>query len=440
MNNSEIPLRVHFVGCGGIGMSGLAQHLHGLGHIVSGSDRIANDRTDALAAMGIQIHIGHSAENIANAQLVVRTSAVSPDNEEIVAANARGIPTMLREQLLGIIFDSFDTRIAVCGTHGKTTVTAMLHEALSAAGVDHAAFIGGVYRGNNYFAGKGAVVAEACEYNRSFLYLHPTHCVCLNAEFDHPDCYKNTEDVRNSFARFFANTEPNGCVVLPSELKSCFAHRNRLLYDKEFVAHNVTVSDGKPSFEAISAEGQCYRVNLNVVGVHNVDNALAVFGTVKALRLPLSAAVCGLETFAGVERRWTPLHVDGISATVLDYAHHPTEIACSVAAAKSIAKGRVLCLFQPHTYTRTKAFWTEFAECFRKADAVAYLPIYSAREKPIVGVNSYLLAQSAAERGINACFLPDFASAKQWIFGNAAPDDVLLILGAGNINLIASEL
>ena len=414
-------------------MSGLAQHLHNLGYMVTGSDREENDRTSALKKLGIEVTVGHDACNVGNAQLVVRTSAVHDDNVEVTEATGRNIPVVLREQLLGAVFNSFDTRIAVCGTHGKTTVTAMIHEILTRAGVSHTALIGGVYQGNNYFFGNKVVVAEACEFNRSFYNLYPTVCVCLNAEYDHPDCYESQQDVRKAFAHFMNNVDEDGVVVLPHELKSLCPRRKHICYDREFHASNVTLTCGKPSFDA-TWSGETHRFELGVVGAHNVDNALAAMAVAQLLNVPPRAIEEGLRSFGGVDRRWTERSVEGIGKVVIDYAHHPTEIACSVATAKSIAEcGKVLCVFQPHTYSRTRAFFDEFVTCFDKASAVAYLPIYSAREKPISGVNSYLLAERASEMGINACFLPDFETARQWIQGNAKPNDVVLILGAGNI-------
>ena len=439
MKLEEIPHRVHFVGCGGIGMSGLMQHLQKLGYEVSGSDRVQSERTDALRNLGIKVHIGHNADNVDGAELVVRTSAVPLDNPEVERALSCGIPVALREEVLGGIFNSFETRIAVCGTHGKTTVTAMLHQLLTEAKVDHTAFIGGVYRGNNYFFGNKVVAAEACEFNRSFFCLRPTVCVCLNAELDHPDCYKDFDDVKRAFARFCNSVGKSGYVVLPSELKGLFPHRNKILFDKAFSAENISAIDGCCKFNVSTPQG-AQQVQLSVPGEHNVRNALAVLAVADLLNIPPQTAVSALKDFNGVDRRWTERIVDGIGKTVLDYAHHPTEIACSVATARSMTKGRVLCVFQPHTYSRTRAFWAEFAECFRQADAVAYLPVYSAREKPIAGVNSYLLAQSAAERGLNACFQPDFASVRQWIFGNCGADDTLLILGAGDVDKLADIL
>lgn len=439
MKIQEIPHRVHFVGIGGVGMSGLAQHLHHLGYEVSGSDRAQNDRTDALAQLGVKIHIGHRAENISNAQMIVRTSAVHLDNVEVAEANRLHIPVVLREQLLGAIFNSFSTRIAVCGTHGKTTVTAMIHEILSHCNVSHTAFIGGVYHGNNYFFGDGVVVAEACEFNRSFYNLNPTVTVCLNAEHDHPDCYVDVADVQQAFAHFMLNTDVDGYVVLPYALRKLCCERKCVYFDRHFNVSNLVFNDGKACFDVELPNEGNVPFHLGVVGAHNVNNALAALAIADILRLPFQSASKALHSFCGVERRWTEYKIHGLNV-VCDYAHHPTELACSVATAKSIAKGKVVCIFQPHTYSRTKAFFEQFANCFEGVDNVVYLPIYSAREMPIDEINSQRLARIARQKGINAQYMTDFTSVAQWVTNNLSQDDLLLILGAGDIYQLADML
>lgn len=435
MKTSEIPYRVHFVGIGGVGMSALAQHLHNMGHIVTGSDRTPNERTQYLQNTGITVHIGHSKDNLGSAKMVVRTSAVHSDNPEITEAIKRNTPIVLREELLGAVFNEYPVRIAVCGTHGKTTVTAMIHHVLKSVNVEHTAFIGGLYEGNNYYYGKNVAVAEACEYNRSFLNLRPTVTVCLNAEFDHPDCYKNLADVRKAFRQFTLNTDTQGVVVLHNSL-SGLCKRRRCVYFGDN-AFDIQLHGGKPSF-SVSQNGMTASVSLNVAGVHNVNNALAVIAAASELGIPLTQTLNALSTFGGVDRRFTVCGV--FNNIICDYAHHPTEIACSVSTAKSVTQGKVYCVFQPHTYSRTKALFSEFVTCFSQADEVAYLPVYSARELPVAGADSQSLAKKAVNQGINAVFLPDFQSAKLWAEKRVTPHDVLLILGAGDVAELAPML
>ena len=418
-------------------MSALAQFLFTQGHIVTGSDRSSNEQTQMLAKMGIRIYIGHNAYNVRDAQLVVHTSAVHSDNAELIEAEKHNVPIVLREQLLGAVFNSFTTRIAVCGTHGKTTVTAMIHQILSGCDVSHTAIIGGLYHGNNFYFGKDVVVAEACEYNRSFLNLNPTITVCTNAEFDHPDCYKNEASVRRAFKRFIENTDPNGTVVIPKKLEKLVPRKIKRICFDEALLGDVSMRNGKPTFKARFNDKQ-FDVRLNVIGRHNVDNALATIAVGVALKLPVATVAGSLENFDGVERRWTKVNCD--FNCVCDYAHHPTEIACSVASAHSIAKGRVICVFQPHTYSRTKAFFRQFVTCFRQADMVAYLPIYSAREKPERNVTSQRLTKLAQMYGLNAVYCPDFKSAAVFLRQNVLQDDVALILGAGDVVSLAKLL
>ncbi|MCX4286141.1 MAG: UDP-N-acetylmuramate--L-alanine ligase [Clostridia bacterium] len=436
MKMQDIPRRVHFVGVGGIGMSALAQYLHNSGYKVTGSDKIKSDRTEALVKEGVSVFIGHSEQNVGDAELVVRTSAVHDDNAEVKRALKENVPVVLREQLLGAIFNGFKTRIAVCGTHGKTTVTAMIHQILETCGVSHTALIGGVYHGNNYYFGKDVIVAEACEFNRSFLNLNPSVCVCVNAEYDHPDCYRNEQDVLNAFERFINNTDKDGYVVLPQHLEFLKTDKTRVFYDCDALG-DLRLEMGKPVFSVKTRNSKTYPLRLKVLGVHNACNALAAFAVADVLNLPVNKAIEALSEFDGVDRRWT--ESDGVCKIVRDYAHHPTEIECSLAAAKSVADGKVICLFQPHTYSRTQAFFDRFATCFRQADTVIYLPVYSARETPIDGINSFALAKRARELGVNAMYADSFDQAKNIALGIVRKNDLLLVVGAGDIVGIADS-
>ena len=404
-------------------MSSLAQWLLARGYQVSGSDRQNNEIVKLLRKKGAKIAIGHSADNVAEAQLVVRTSAVSLDNVEVACAVANGIPVILREELLGMIFNSYSTRVAICGTHGKTTVTAMIHHILKENNIAHTCFLGGLYQGENYSDGGDIVVAEACEYNRSFLHLSPTICCCLNAEYDHPDCFANEASILQAFEQFIASA--TNCVILPSKLK-CLARGNFVAYDQQYGA--VEVECG---IDGIVCKINQTPLHMPVVGNHNITNAQAAIGVCGQLGISLANATKSLSCFSGVSRRWS---VKGADANIIvDYAHHPTEIRCAVSTALSICKGKVYCLFQPHTYSRTKAFWQEFATCFKEVEKVGYLPIFAARESPIDSVNSCLLAEFARSIGVAATYLSSFKQAVQFAHKYVSKNDLLLLLGAGDI-------
>ncbi len=420
-------------------MSGIAQHLHLLGYNVCGCDRQQNEYTQKLVNLGITVHEEHCAD-IGDTQLVVKTSAIAKDNLATKQAEEKRVPILLREQLLGIIFDQYPTRIAICGTHGKTTTTALLHHVLERCGIAHTAFVGGSYKGENYFAGRDVVIAEACEYNKSFLYLHPTHTLCLNIEFDHPDCYQDLSDVKDAFGQLFAQSKN---VILPKSEKTLCP--SGLVVD-DFVAlplenkspsSAITTYTFQNAFE-LRYQGKfvrnCY---LQIGGKHNVQNALGVICLCKQFNIPLWQATNALCSFVGVDRRGTEYPYK--CRLVCDYAHHPTEISATIATAKEQTTGKVVCLFQPHTYSRTKAFWKEFATCFCQTK-VFYLPIYSAREKPINGVTSQELCAFAQSVGIDACYLDDFSQATTLLDATITPDDTVLVLGAGDVVAIAKKL
>lgn len=415
-------------------MSGLAQHLLRLGHVVSGSDRQENEQTVKLRKLGAAVTIGHCETAVCGAELVVHTSAVQQDNCELVYARAHNITTVLREELLGTIFNGFGTRIAVCGTHGKTTVTSMIHHVLERCGVTHAAFVGGEYDGENYFFGSGVIVAEACEYNRSFLHLHPSICVCLNVEHDHPDCYPTPADTEQAFRQLFTQSEK---TVISAKYKTLA--KKPFVCGEDVLAKNIKINkNGCAEFDVVCCGENVGRTALSVCGKHNVCNAIAAVAAANLLGLPMLQVLQALHTFSGVDRRWTVKQ--GICTVVCDYAHHPTEIDAALSTAKSVAKGKIICVFQPHTYSRTQAFFQRFVDCFSGADEVIYLPVYSAREKPIQHVTSYQLYKLAKLQGLNAKYCSDFTKAAQHIRRTVRPDDLVLLIGAGNVNTLSDLL
>ena len=422
MNKICLPQKIYMVGIGGVSMSGIAQHLLTMGHTIGGSDRHQSMYTKRLQELGVDVET--ESASVADYQLVVRTSAVKENHPQIVQAKRLGIPVVLREEVLGCIFDHYPTRIAICGTHGKTTVTAMVHHILQRCNVSHTAFVGGSYLGHNYFGGKGIVVAEACEYNASFLHMHPTHTLCLNIEFDHPDCYDNLQDVQRAFCMLFEQSQK---VVLPQELQKLCANGVVL---EQFCAKNLLASHKGTTFDLYHKQTFVARCKLPLVGAHNVTNAIAAVTLCSQLQLPLLEVCHALGTFKGVDRRWT--QVPYKCNLFCDYAHHPTEICAAINSAKSLTKGKVICLFQPHTYTRTKAFWEQFAKCFCNT-TVVYLPVFAAREKPIEGVTSQNLAQFARTLGVDAHYCHNFEQARQFVEKVATTADTVLILGAGDI-------
>ena len=430
MKLSKIPKHVHFVGIGGVGQSALAMHLLKNGYTVSGSDRQNSPILTKLQKAGATVYTGHNAANVGHAGLVVRTSAVGMDNVEVAYAQKHGVSVILREELLGAIVNKFPIRIAISGTHGKTTTTAMIHHIAERCGINHAAFIGGEYEGSNYFHGEETVVAEACEYNRSFLQLKPTVAVCLNVEYDHPDCYNDLLDIKSAFFEFVASAW-DGVAVLPVEL-SFMAQGKVITFGKggDVYAENVDLRNGKPSFDLYVEGKYITRIDMSVSGLCNVTNAICAVAVAYSQGYPLLQVAQALSTFGGVYRRWTEYF--GKCRIVADYAHHPTEIRSSVDTALSMSK-HVICVFQPHTYTRTQAFWQRFVECFR-GTTVVYLPIFAAREQPIEGVDSLSLANFAVQCGVDARYAADFCEACDFVDkAVTSSEDTVLVLGAGDV-------
>ncbi len=444
MKNSCIS-HVHFVGIGGIGVSALAQHLLQSGVKVSGSDLVKNDRTVALQQQGATVFVGHNIQNISGASLVVRSSAVSESNCEIAASNKRNVPVILREQLLGTIFDGFSEKIAVCGTHGKTTVTALLDHIFSFCEKSHVSFLGGVSGGNNYkSSGGNTVIAEACEYRESFLNLHPNVCTCLNVEYDHPDYYKSFEKTENAFSRFFDNLTDNGILVVNTSVnKKLYAKCSNVLTFGEggqFLAQNVKLAkDGSVGFVLVINGKVICHVQTKLSGTFNVNNVLGAVATAVACGLPVLKVVQAVTTFVSATRRYTFLPCSGFTL-VEDYAHHPTQVQAVVQTARATCKGKLIVVFQPHTFSRTKAFWKKFCTCFDGADQVFLLPIYPAREQPLANVTSYRLCNAMQQYGINATYCKTFVCATRILKNTAKQQDLVLILGAGDVHLLAQTL
>ena len=442
--------RVHFVGIGGIGMSGIAEVLLNLGYQVSGSDRKPSAVTARLAGMGAIICGEHVAGNVEGADVVIVSSAIKSDNVEVIAAHQRHIPVIQRAEMLAELM-RLKYGIAVAGMHGKTTTTSMVAAVLAAGGLDPTVVVGGRVdaMGSNARLGKSQyLVAEADESDRSFLKLSPILAVVTNIDREHMDTYRDMEDVEQTFLQFMNSVPFYGMVVACSDnedLRRLLAgvQRRTVTYGthegSDFCISNMQCGPSRES-AALSSFQVSYRgdelgqFRLRVPGAHNVRNATAAIAVGVGLDVPVDEIRRALENFNGVDRRFQLLgNANGVSV-IDDYGHHPTEIRATLAAARQCGFNKVHVIFQPHRYTRTQLLMDDFATAFRDADSVLVLDIYAASEAPIPGITGETLANRITEAGgQEALYVPSFAEAVELATGAAAPGDMILTLGAGSI-------
>ena len=436
-------VRAHLMGIGGVSMEPLAEVLFGAGVQVTGSDMKQSEATAQLEALGIPVAIGHRAENVAGAELVIRTAAVHDDNPEVQAARAAGIPVFERSQAWGAIMRDYPNALCVAGTHGKTTTTSMCTHIALAAGVDPTVMIGGSLpilsdrRPKGYRVGKGdTIILESCEYCNSFLHFFPTVAVILNIEEDHLDFFKDLADIQRSFRRFAELVPPGGRVVLNADdpgaqgiAQGLEPFTFGLEPGADCTAANLTWEEGLPRFDIVVGGEVLTRVALQVPGIHNVKNALAAAAAAVCLGWSGKAVKAGLETFDGAGRRFERLGTCGGAEVYADYAHHPGEIDALLEAVKPLGYQRVICAFQPHTYTRTKGLFEEFAEALKKADVAVLTDIYAARETDDLGVSSKQLAEAVP----GAVYCPTLTDLAGELRQLAQPGDLILLVGAGDI-------
>ncbi len=442
---------VHLIGIGGTGLSAIARLLLESGYQVSGSDRVASPLTRDIEAAGAQVFIGHAGEQVRGADVVVRSSAVKDDNPEVQAALALGIPVLKRSDFLGQ-FMAGHTGIAVAGTHGKTTTTAMIAWLLSQTGQDPSFIIGGVSKnlGCNARTGKGpAFVIEADEYDRMFLGLQPTWIVLTNLEHDHPDCFPTMQDYRQAFADFIGQLKPGGGLLVCRDDEQALAletavptGRETLTYglhpEADYRAVNLAVGSEGFRFDAQFQGKPLATVELRVPGEHNARNALVSLAIAHRLGVDMRQAAEALGEFAGTGRRFD---VQGEAAGVLvidDYGHHPTEIRSTLAAARSrYPARRIWAVWQPHTYSRTQALLDGFLHAFSDADRVTITEVYAARE-----TNDHFSAASVAAQMPHPAveFAPTLDAAAQSLLRQLRAGDVLIVLSAGDADQISAEV
>lgn len=448
------PIRIYFIGIGGISMSGLAEILLSEGFTVSGSDRAPSDLTRMLEDRGVNVFYGQKKENLTkDIDLVVYTAAIKSDNPELLAAHKLNIPMLTRAELLGQMMKNYETPVAVSGTHGKTTTTSMISQILLSAEADPTLSIGGIYRpiGGNIRVGASELfVTEACEYTNSFLSFFPKIGIILNIEEDHLDFFKDLADIRNSFHRFAQLLPADGTLIINGDIErceelteglSCKVITYGLSSGSDYSASQVTYDEsGFPSFILSRQSGGERKFSLRVHGDHNILNALAAIALADLLGLSDEVIHAGLAAFTGTDRRFEYKgQVNGVNI-IDDYAHHPTEIRATLSAAAQYPHRRLWCVFQPHTYTRTKAFLEEFASALSLADEIILADIYAAREKDTLGISSETLQEKIRSLGHSCHYFPTFEAIENYLLKNCTKDDLLITMGAGDVVKIGENL
>ena len=448
------PIHVHFIGIGGISMSGLAEILLAAHFTVSGSDSKESPLTDLLTSRGATIYYGPRADNIKDGtDLVVYTAAIHPDNPEYKAAVEKGIPMMTRADLLGQLMTNYKTSIAVSGTHGKTSTTSMASHILLAAEKDPTISVGGILKaihGNIRVGGHDTFITEACEYTNSFLSFFPTISIILNIDADHLDFFKDIDDIRHSFRLFAEKLPENGILIINSDIPNyeeitkglpCRIVTYGSSADSEYSASDITFDDhAHPTFTFVKKGQPVAQVSLKVPGIHNVWNATAALALGDLLGIDIETMKKGLSEFSGADRRFEKKGEIGGVTIIDDYAHHPTEIMATLKAAKNCPHKKLWCVFQPHTYTRTKALMDDFAKALSMADEVVLADIYAARETDNLGITSDTLREKIEALGTPAHYFRSFDAIENYLLENAESGDLLLTMGAGDVYQIGEHI
>lgn len=442
--------RVHFIGIGGIGMSGIARILLQNGTLVSGSDAKDSDVTRMLTAAGAQVHIGHAAENVHGADEVVLSSAIRPDNPELLEAKRLGIPITHRAGKLASLLNS-RRGITIAGTHGKTTTSSMTATLLVSAGLDPSYVVGGIINtySDNASAGMSDwFVIEADESDGTIVRFHPEIAVLTNAELDHLDFYRGTDHLNETFATYLRNIKPGGTLVwcsddlgatnVVSQVPEIKGMSYGLAAGAQITAHEIEPLHLGSRFRVSKDAVDLGQAELHVPGRHNVLNALAVVGVGLRVGLDWGSIQKGLATFQGVQRRFQIIGKREKMVIIDDYGHHPSEIKATLAAARACHSGRIIAVFQPHRYTRTQALAEDFGGAFADADEVILAEVYSAGEDPIPGVSSDLILQSMQRSGHRcARVIQGFDHIEEHLVQNARPEDMIMTIGAGDVYKIA---
>ena len=446
---------IHCIGIGGIGLSAIAEILRSRGYNVSGSDMKESDMADRLRSHGIDVHIGHNAENVDQADLIIYSAAIGMDNPELVRAKERNIPAITRAQALGALMQEYDNSIAISGTHGKTTTTAMISLILNDAEMDPTILVGGNLGeiGGNVKVGTSQYfVTEACEYMDSFLSLKPKIEIILNIDSDHLDYFKDVDHIARSFDQFAGLVPEDGVIIAYDAnpfVKSVIEGRPNavtfgLAETCDYYASGIEFNnEGMPSFDVKHGGTTLCNMTLSVPGEHNVLNALSAFACAHILGVDPETIGETLQKYTGTQRRFDVLGRTSTGVKVIDdYAHHPTEIKATLAAVRKMQHEKLWCLFQPHTYTRTMALMDDFAGAFGDADEIIFAEIYAAREKNIHKISSTQLADRILEKepGRSVRCIEDFNEMAAFVYENAGEGDLVLTMGAGDIYRVGEKI
>lgn len=448
------PIHVHFIGIGGISMSGLAEILLKENFTISGSDSKPSALTAHLVNLGATIFFPQKAENIIDGvDVVVYTAAIHADNPEFAEAVRQGLPMLSRAELLGQLMMNYKIPIAISGTHGKTTATSMLSHILLEADTDPTISVGGMLHtiGGNIRVGHSDIfVTEACEYTNSFLNFLPKIGVILNVEEDHMDFFKDIHEIRESFHKFAALLPQDGALIIHKNIESietittgldCPVITYSETQDADYSAKDIVFDErGNASFDLYRRNVLADHIILSVAGKHNVSNALSAIAVADLLEIPMEVIKTGIRSFTGTDRRFQYKGETNGFTIIDDYAHHPTEIRATLTSAFHYPHREIWCIFQPHTYTRTKAFFHEFAEALSLADHVILADIYAARETDTLGMTSEALAEEIKRIGGDAYYLSSFEEIEKFVLKKVIHGDLLITMGAGDVVNIGESL
>jgi UDP-N-acetylmuramate--alanine ligase len=442
---------IHFIGIGGISMSGLAKIMLNRGCKVTGSDMNESNLTEHLKNLGAVIQKGHCGKIIDNQNLVVFTAAINSENAEYKRAEELGIKLLERADFLGELMHDYDSPVAISGTHGKTTTTGFMSSILLKGDSDPTILIGGEYdliKGNIRIGNDEIFLTEACEYKRSFVKFNPLYGVVLNIEEDHLDYYKDIDDIKSAFLEFGSKIPYNGYLVYNSDCinskhlfdeLSCNIRTFGIKNKANIWANNITYTP-YPSFDLHIDDNLISTVSLKVPGEHNLYNALAAIACAHTMDIEIPDILEGIQSFKGTKRRFQYKGVLNGAAVIDDYAHHPTEIKTTLKTVRKMTDKRVLCVFQPHTYTRTSSLLKEFSEAFSDADTVLIVDIYAAREKDLGIVHSRDLVEGINKNNIEAIYCISFEEAEEYFREHSKEGDIIITMGAGNIYQIGDNI